>query len=205
MTKSVFIGRSVRHDKKYMVLINRKLIHFGKSSEFNFTQTHDVNAKRIYLTKHPGLNDISKKDLLYKPSFWERWLLWNKPTKRESIRYLEDKMNITIRPFKSKTLRHIQKLKGGSKKNYKAAAVLGLGGLAAVAMAAHKYKTAADTAGAGGDAAADADADADAGAGAGGDDGARAGARAGAGAGDDDGAGAGAGDDDGGTGAGATA
>lgn len=141
MTKSVFIGRSGRHDKKYMVLINRKLIHFGKTSEFNFTQTHDVNAKRIYLAKHPGLNDISKKDLLYKPSFWERWLLWNKPSKRESIRYLERKLNIEIRPFRSSTLKRCRAIKGGSVSNNKSlslqrvGAAVGLG--AAVAGAGY--------------------------------------------------------------------
>ena len=95
----VYMGKSNKRNKKYMVVVGNKNIHFGTPRQLDFTKTHDTHDKRTYIHAHPGLSDISNIKLWYKPTFWERWILWNKGSKRESIRYLERKLHIRILPL----------------------------------------------------------------------------------------------------------
>ena len=110
----VYMGRSDKRTKKYMVVIGTKTVHFGTRGQLDYTKTHDVNAKQAYIAKHPGLSSARNKQILNNPFFWERWILWNKPSKRKSIRYLEHKLHIRIRPLPVQLSRHRQVVVGGA-------------------------------------------------------------------------------------------
>ena len=147
VNSDVYMGRSDKRTKKYMVVIGTKTVHFGTRGQLDYTKTHDVNAKQAYIAKHPGLSSATNKQMLNKPIFWERWILYNKPSKRESIRYLEHKLHIRIRPLPVRLSRHRQVVVGGgtsrrSRRNTQktAAAVITAAALATALAIKHNQK-----------------------------------------------------------------
>jgi hypothetical protein len=77
-----------------MVQIGDKLIHFGSSQHENYTIHKNNERKRLYILRHSkneNWNDI------FSPGFWSRWLLWNKPTLRESIKDIERNFGVKIK------------------------------------------------------------------------------------------------------------
>ena len=110
----VYMGRSDKRTIKYMVVIGTKTVYFGTRGQLDYTKTHDVHAKQTYIAKHPGLSSATNKQMLNNPFFWERWILWNKPSKRESIRYLEHKLHIRIRPLPVRMSPHRHGVVGGA-------------------------------------------------------------------------------------------
>ncbi len=101
---------SDKKEKKYMVTIVKdnkpgKTIHFGGSNYTDFILENDEKTrehwdidpeevKRRYRTRHHkenhGISGIKKA------GFWAWWILWNKPTLKESIKATEKKFNIKI-------------------------------------------------------------------------------------------------------------
>jgi hypothetical protein len=67
-------------------------IHFGAKGYEDYTQTSDTEAKKSYRLRHAKdyIEDISK------PGAWAWWLLWNKPTLKDSIKSMEDHFKIVI-------------------------------------------------------------------------------------------------------------
>ena len=97
-----FLGRSWRRGKKYVVVAhnsrtktNGPPIHFGDVNTPNFTQHHNTKLRDEYLQRQQRRGAGGPAT----PQFWDRWILWNKPTKRESIRALERALHAEIRPF----------------------------------------------------------------------------------------------------------
>ena len=136
---NVYMGRSTKPNRKYMVIVGNKNIHFGTPRQLDFTKTHDKHDQRAYIHAHPGLDDITNVKLWYSPTFWERWILWNKPSKRESIRYLERKLHIHILPFNLQNT-PVGVLHGGVSKKTAIVATATLGAAAALALAHKQYK-----------------------------------------------------------------
>ena len=76
------IDTSTRKDKKYMVKVNGKTIHFGASGYSDFIHNKDEKRKERYIARH------QKRENWNDPTtagFWSRWILWNKPTLQESL------------------------------------------------------------------------------------------------------------------------
>ena len=97
-----FLGASWRRGKKYVVVAhnsrtktNGPPIHFGDVNTPNFTQHHNTKLRDEYLQRQQRRGAGGPAT----PQFWDRWILWNKPTKRESIRALERALHAEIRPF----------------------------------------------------------------------------------------------------------
>jgi hypothetical protein len=67
-------------------------IHFGAKGYEDYTQTSDAEAKKSYRLRHAKdyIEDIAK------PGAWSWWLLWNKPTLKDSIKSMEDHFKIVI-------------------------------------------------------------------------------------------------------------
>lgn len=85
-----------RRRKKYVVVLNNgRRVYFGDPSVADFTKHHDVARRREYLRRHTARAGVET------PEFWERWLLWNKPSKRASIRDLERTLRVEIKPLAS--------------------------------------------------------------------------------------------------------
>jgi hypothetical protein len=87
---------STRGDKKFMVITPEgRKIHFGANGYEDFTTHRDENRKQSYISRHQVNEnwDITGIDTA---GFWSRWLLWNKPTIKESIDDITYRFNINI-------------------------------------------------------------------------------------------------------------
>tara|TARA_R100000541_G_scaffold17899_2_gene27716 strand:- start:1911 stop:2228 length:318 start_codon:yes stop_codon:yes gene_type:complete len=102
----MFLKKSKRTNKKYVVKDEKRTIHFGDDRYRDFLLMNDRNSKyyepnpderqRIkanYRNRHKGdnlENPFSAGALSY-------YLLWNRPTLRASIKDYESKFNIKIK------------------------------------------------------------------------------------------------------------
>jgi hypothetical protein len=60
-------------------------IDFGASGYQDFTQTHNLIAKKAYISRHRSRENWTLEGV-HTRGFWSRWILWNKPTIQESIK-----------------------------------------------------------------------------------------------------------------------
>lgn len=102
---TVGLSASPRATKKWRAVIlyndgKKKTIHFGQFSASDFLD-HKNEVRRLrYINRHQKLESkywTHTKLNLQRPSYWSRFLLWNKPTLRKSIKFIEDKQNIKIK------------------------------------------------------------------------------------------------------------
>ena len=79
-------------------LENNKKYHFGAKNYEDFTITGDVEQKNRYLKRHQkeSPNWTFTLENLVKPSFLSRFILWNKPTIRASVNYIEQHLPIDV-------------------------------------------------------------------------------------------------------------
>ena len=76
--------KSDKPDKKYYIITdNDKKVYFGAAGMSDFTIHKDEARKQRYINRHKRNENwtISGKDTA---GFWSRWLLWDKPTIKES-------------------------------------------------------------------------------------------------------------------------
>ena len=77
------IQKSHRPDKKFNAVVNgAKTIPFGAKGYEDFTIHKDETRKNLYLNRHRKNEDWGNA---YSAGFYSRWVLWNKPTLKESI------------------------------------------------------------------------------------------------------------------------
>jgi hypothetical protein len=95
-----FLGKSNRTNKKYYVreLDSNKTVHFGDSRYEDYTQHKDENRKIAYLNRHQKREDWNDPSTA---GFWSRWLSWNKPTIKESIKDIQDRFKIKLKLLKN--------------------------------------------------------------------------------------------------------
>jgi hypothetical protein len=87
--KKYFPYKSDRPDKKYFIITNdNKKIYFGQASASDFTLHKDEARKQRYINRHKKNENWNNKDTA---GFWSRWLLWEKPTIKESYEYIKNK------------------------------------------------------------------------------------------------------------------
>lgn len=90
------LRKSNRKDKKFMVKVDNKTIHFGQKGYTDYTINKDDNKKKNYLARHKKREDWNKSGIKT-AGFWSRWILWNKKTLMESIRDTNNRFNIKIK------------------------------------------------------------------------------------------------------------
>lgn len=93
------LRKSSRKEKKFMVKVNNKTIHFGQKGYTDYTINKDDNKKKNYLARHKAREDWTKKGI-DTAGFWSRWILWNKKTLMDSIRDTNNRFNIKIKYIK---------------------------------------------------------------------------------------------------------
>jgi len=91
----IILSKSTRADKKYMVKIDKKTIHFGASNYSDYTIHKNVERKRRYIARHKSREKWTKAGI-QTAGFWSRHLLWNKPTLTASIRDINHRFNVSI-------------------------------------------------------------------------------------------------------------
>jgi hypothetical protein len=91
----ISITKSDRSEKKYKALfeVNHeyKTVYFGAHGYADYTTTHNDEKKRLYLMRHrknENWNDPMS------PGCLSRWILWNKPSLRESISDFKRRFNL---------------------------------------------------------------------------------------------------------------
>ena len=92
----IFLKKSGRKDKKFMVVIDNKTVHFGQFGASDYTINKDPQRKRLYINRHRS-NENWKKTGILTAGFWSRWLLWNETTISKSISSIEKKFNVKIK------------------------------------------------------------------------------------------------------------
>ena len=76
--------KSDKQNKKYYIITNNdKKVYFGAAGMSDFTKHKDEARKQGYIKRHQNNENWSKSGI-DTAGFWSRWLLWNKPTIKES-------------------------------------------------------------------------------------------------------------------------
>lgn len=89
----VFIQKSPMKTKKYRVTFANtgKHVDFGAKGYSDYTIHKDPLRKERYITRHQKRENWKNP---YTAGFWSRWLLWEKPTLKESMNVIRKKFNI---------------------------------------------------------------------------------------------------------------
>ena len=91
----VYLCKSTRDGKKYMVNVDGKTIHFGSEPHSDYLKHKNSERKDRYIARHKSRENWTKSGIKT-AGFWSRWLLWGEPTLSASIREIERKFNIKI-------------------------------------------------------------------------------------------------------------
>jgi len=89
------IIKSNKLHKKYDVINeNGKVLSFGDNRYSDYTKHKDARRKDLYIGRHVKREDWENLD---KAGTWSRYILWNKPTLKASIKNMEKLFNIKIK------------------------------------------------------------------------------------------------------------
>ena len=69
--------------KYYIITKDNKRVYFGAAGYSDFTQHKDEARKQLYINRHNN-NENWTKSGIDTAGFWSRWLLWHKPSIKES-------------------------------------------------------------------------------------------------------------------------
>jgi len=92
---TIYLCKSNKAGKKYMVRIDNKTVHFGADGYSDYTIHKDPERKERYITRHKNRENWSKSGIKT-AGFWSRWLLWGEPTLTSSIKEIERRFNVKI-------------------------------------------------------------------------------------------------------------
>jgi hypothetical protein len=70
--------------KYYIITNDNKKVYFGASGYEHYTIHKNPKRKELYIKRHSKMNENWTKSGINTAGFWSRWLLWNKPTIKES-------------------------------------------------------------------------------------------------------------------------
>lgn len=91
--KQLTLLKSDKPDKRLMVKIGDKTVHFGDKYGSTYIDHKNDELQKAYIARHKvneNWNDINSA------GFWSRWLLWNMKTLDESIKDIEKRFNVDI-------------------------------------------------------------------------------------------------------------
>ena len=91
----IYLSLSEKPTKKYKVLVDGKTIHFGGAGYSDYTKHKDDERKKRYIARHKAREKWGKTGIKT-AGFWARWILWNKPTLKNSIKTTENRFKIKI-------------------------------------------------------------------------------------------------------------
>ena len=79
--------------KYYIITNSGRKIYFGAAGMSDFTHHKNEARKNLYINRHKK-NENWGKSGIDTAGFWSRWLLWNKPTIKESYNDIKNRFNI---------------------------------------------------------------------------------------------------------------
>ena len=92
----VYLKKSNKPDKKFMVYVDGKTVHFGARGMSDYTIHKDRERMKRYVNRHRGKENWSKSGIKT-AGFWSKHLLWGKPSFSASKRDIATKFNVTFR------------------------------------------------------------------------------------------------------------
>jgi hypothetical protein len=95
MKEEITLKRSPKADKKFMVKVGNKTIHFGAKNYSDYTLHKDKDRMKRYENRHRSRENW-KKSGIYTAGFWSKWILWSKPSLKSSIKHTEKRFKIKI-------------------------------------------------------------------------------------------------------------
>ena len=84
-----YLANDGKH-KYYIITKSEKKIYFGQAGASDMTQHKNEDRKNRYILRHQK-NEEWGKSGIDTAGFWSRWLLWNKPTIRESYEDIKNR------------------------------------------------------------------------------------------------------------------
>ncbi len=99
VVRVVYLKKSTKPDKKFMVKVGNKTIHFGARGMSDYTIHKDKDRMKLYVKRHGGMNENWKKSGIATAGFWSKHLLWNKPSLTDSMKDIEKKFRIKIKKW----------------------------------------------------------------------------------------------------------
>jgi hypothetical protein len=95
-SRVITLQKSTSPDKKYMVRIDNKTVHFGAKGYSDFTKHKDMSRKKRYENRHRSRENWTKSGIKT-AGFWSKQVLWNKPSFTGSIKDTERRFGIKIK------------------------------------------------------------------------------------------------------------
>ena len=92
----IYLSKSNKPDKKFMVRINNKTIHFGAKGMSDYTIHKDTDRMHRYENRHKSRENWTKSGI-ETAGFWSKYILWNKPSFIASIKDTEKRFGIKIK------------------------------------------------------------------------------------------------------------
>ena len=92
--KEAILKKSTNPHKKYDAFINNKKVSFGSSPYEDYTIHKDDKRRDSYIKRHGATQSWTD---IEKPQTWARYLLWEKKSIPEAIKFMENKFNIKIK------------------------------------------------------------------------------------------------------------
>ena len=104
--KTYTLYESASSSKKYDVFVvsskgRIKKVSFGAAGYSDYTKHKDPERKQRYITRHKSRENWSKSGF-ETAGFWSRWILWNKPTIRDSLNDTRNQFSLKPTPFSTK-------------------------------------------------------------------------------------------------------
>lgn len=88
--------KSPNKSKKFRIIFDDgSKVDFGATGYSNYTIHKDKVRMKLYLGRHRKRENWTKSGIKT-AGFWARWILWNKPSLRASIRNVEKRFNLKI-------------------------------------------------------------------------------------------------------------
>lgn len=97
----VILQKSTNPSKKYMVTIKKNAmdrgtkVHFGAVGYSDYPTHKDKERMERYIIRHQRRENW-KKSGISTAGFWSKWLLWNKPSIKQSIADIENRFGVKI-------------------------------------------------------------------------------------------------------------
>ena len=97
----LFITKSKKENKQFDLLNENKeyILSFGAKGYSDYTIHKDFERKQRYINRHSPVktNEDWHKSGLYTAGFWSRYLLWNLPSLRDSIKDVNSRFNLNVK------------------------------------------------------------------------------------------------------------
>jgi hypothetical protein len=91
----IILQKSSNASKKFMVTVNEKTVHFGAKGYSDYTK-HKQKSRMIRYNNRHRSRENWRKSGIYSAGFWAKWILWNKPGFKDSIKDTEKRFKIKI-------------------------------------------------------------------------------------------------------------